>query len=273
VKFHRTFLFVTVLLLTYPSHVASQQEKQEQPIPIGGRSGSPSSAEDLKRLREYAEQGNANEQFNLGMMYLQGNGVTQDYAEAAKWLRKAAEQGEIWAQCMLGAIYADGLGITQDYIEAYTWLTLSVDLAADKQSQVIRKATDLRDSVARKMTQQQIEEAQRLAKEWADRLQTGMDNGVYLAGRGVTPPVVLIEARPPYTEEARRSRVQGDALLQFIVRKDGTADSFKIVRRLGYGLDESAIDTVKKRYRFKPGTFQGKPVDVKILLLFNFKLY
>jgi hypothetical protein len=196
-----------------------------------------------------------------------------DYAEAAKWLRKAAEQGETWAQGMLGAMYADGLGITQDYVDAYMWLTLSVDLAMDKQSQVIRKAADLRDPIAKKMTPQQTAESQRLAREWADRLPHRMDNGVYLPQKGVTSPVVLAGARAIYAEEAIEARVQGIVLIQCVVRKDGTADAFKIIRKLGYGLDESAIYTIKKHFRFKPGTLQGEPVDMMTLIETTFRLY
>jgi TonB family protein len=271
--FYRTLLFTIILLLIYPTYAASQQERDETHSPIGGSGGRTRDAEILKQIRNDAEQGDTEAQVNLGMMYLQGNGVPPDHAEAAKWFRKAAEQGENSSQCMLGAIYADGLGVSRDYIEAYMWLTLSVDLATDKQSQVIRKATYLRDSIAKKMTQQQTAEGQRLAKEWADRLPQRMDNGVYYAGRGVTSPVVLVDARPPYTEEARRERVHGDALIQCIIRKNGRAENCKVLREIGYGLDQSAINTIETKYRFQPGAFQGKPVDVQILLKFNFDMY
>jgi TPR repeat protein len=59
-------------------------------------------------LREWgilAEQGNAKAQFNLGVMYAKGLGVSQDYKEAAKWFRKSAEQGHENAQYNLGLIY------------------------------------------------------------------------------------------------------------------------------------------------------------------------
>ena len=90
---------------------------------------------------------------------------------------------------------------------------------------------------------------------------------------GVKPPVVLEDPLPPYTEEARRANVEGKILLQLIVRKDGTADSFNILQGLGHGLDESAIRTVANRWRFKPGTLDGNPVDVQILIEVAFRLY
>ena len=68
-----------------------------------------------------AEQGDASAQFNLGLIYRKGKGVTQDYKEAIKWFRKAAEQGDAEAQFNLGLIYRKGKGVTQDYKEAIKW--------------------------------------------------------------------------------------------------------------------------------------------------------
>ena len=52
-----------------------------------------------------AEQGDADAQFNLGVMYDEGDGVPQDYKEAFKWYRLAAEQGDAFAQFELGVMY------------------------------------------------------------------------------------------------------------------------------------------------------------------------
>ena len=68
-----------------------------------------------------AEQGDANAQCNLGVLYFCGRGVSKDYNEAAKWYRKAAEQGHAAAQCNLGALYDSGKGVSQDYNEAAKW--------------------------------------------------------------------------------------------------------------------------------------------------------
>jgi periplasmic protein TonB len=98
-------------------------------------------------------------------------------------------------------------------------------------------------------------------------------NEVYSPGNGVKPPVPLRQPLPGYTEEARRVRVEGIVLIQAIVRRDGTVDSFKILRGLGYGLDESAIRTIASQWRFKPGTLNGKPVDVQANIEVSFRLY
>ena len=110
-------------------------------------------------FRKVADQGSAGAQFNLGLMYADGQGVPQDYQEAVKWFRKAAEQGDADAQHNLGALYVKGQGVPQDYILAHMWINLSA-------AQSNEKAIKNRDIVASKMTPAQIAEAQRLAREW-----------------------------------------------------------------------------------------------------------
>jgi len=98
-------------------------------------------------------------------------------------------------------------------------------------------------------------------------------SGAYVIGEpGVKAPEVLYQSLPAYTDEARAARVEGNVLIQAIVRKDGTVDSFKILRGLGYGLDQSAITTISTKWRFRPGTFNGEPVDVQANIEVSFRL-
>jgi periplasmic protein TonB len=101
----------------------------------------------------------------------------------------------------------------------------------------------------------------------------GSGIGPYVVGGGVKAPALLFDPKPNYTEEARKARIEGVVLLQLVVRKDGSTDSFKVLRGLGYGLDESAISTINNKWRFKPGTKSGVPVDVQILVEVSFRLY
>jgi TonB family protein len=101
----------------------------------------------------------------------------------------------------------------------------------------------------------------------------GSGVGPYVVGNGVTNPVALYQPLPHYTEEARKARAEGIVLIQAVVRKDGSVDSFKILRGLGYGLDESAINTIATKWRFKPGTKDGQPVDVWANIEVTFRLY
>ncbi|HFC6390643.1 TPA: tetratricopeptide repeat protein, partial [Neisseria lactamica] len=87
-------------------------------------------ADDVSDFRENlqaAAHGNAAAQFNLGVMYENGQGVRQDYVQAVQWYRKASEQGDAQAQFNLGVMYAEGQGVRQDYVEAVKWFRQAAD--------------------------------------------------------------------------------------------------------------------------------------------------
>jgi len=113
---------------------------------------------------EGAERGNALAQFNLGLHYYDGRGVAQDYTEAVKWFRKAADQGYVEAMHNLGLMYAKGQGVPQDYVEAHKWS----DLAASRHQPGKKRDDSVNDRnfLAKRMTPDQIAEAQRMAREW-----------------------------------------------------------------------------------------------------------
>ena len=113
--------------------------------------------EAVKWWRLSADQGNASAQSNLGDMYADGKGVTQDYKEAVKWYRLSSDQGDADAQFNLGFMYETGQGVSQDYIRAHMWWNISA-------SSGHKNAESNRDKVAKKMTQQQIEKAQEMAR-------------------------------------------------------------------------------------------------------------
>ena len=81
----------------------------------------------IEKLLLAAEQGDASAQFNLGVMYADGEGVPQNYSEAVRWYRLAAEQGDASAQFNLGIMYANGEGVPQDYSEAMRWFQLAAE--------------------------------------------------------------------------------------------------------------------------------------------------
>jgi TPR repeat protein len=95
--------------------------------------------ETAKWWRKAAEQGYVKAEFNLGLLYKNGDGVTQNYAEAVKWFRKAAEQGQAEAQFNLGLMYDNGEGVTEDDAEAVKWYRK----AANQGSAAARKSLGL----------------------------------------------------------------------------------------------------------------------------------
>jgi hypothetical protein len=78
-------------------------------------------ADEVAELRARAEQGDAEAQFNVGVMYSDGRGVPQDEAQATAWFRKAAEHGNTDAQFCMGVNYESGLGVPKDDVQAVVW--------------------------------------------------------------------------------------------------------------------------------------------------------
>jgi protein TonB len=90
---------------------------------------------------------------------------------------------------------------------------------------------------------------------------------------GITPPEAILKPSPKFTEDAIRNRISGVVLLYGIIRRDGRVDSLRVVRNLGYGLDEEALATVSTQWKFKPATRNGQPVDCYINIEVSFTLY
>ena len=114
-------------------------------------------------FRQAAEQGHAVAQTTLGAMYADGRGVRQDHVEAVRWWRLAAEQGEARAQDRLGSMYYEGRGVVQDYVQAHMWRNLA---ASQQTTEERKRSVEARDALADLMTPAQLAEAQRLAREW-----------------------------------------------------------------------------------------------------------
>jgi TonB family protein len=99
----------------------------------------------------------------------------------------------------------------------------------------------------------------------------GTGGGPYRPGSGITPPGLLREVKPQYTEDARRLGVEGDVVLEIVVRADGTVGPVTVLQRLGSGLDERAVQAVRQ-WRFSPARRFGTPVDVLVEVAVEFKL-
>lgn len=99
----------------------------------------------------------------------------------------------------------------------------------------------------------------------------GFGGGVFRVGGGVTAPTLLQKVEPEYSEEARKAKYQGVVILYIEVTPDGRANNIRVQKSLGLGLDEKAIEAVK-RWRFRPGMKEGKPVAVAATIEVNFRL-
>jgi protein TonB len=99
----------------------------------------------------------------------------------------------------------------------------------------------------------------------------GVGGGVYRIGGDVSQPVLLVKVEPEYSEEARKAKYSGTVLLSIIVDATGMPRDIKVIRPLGLGLDEKAIEAVSK-WRFKPAMKGGHPVAVQANVEVNFRL-
>ena len=109
-----------------------------------------------------ANGGDPRAQYDLGLMYDQGQGVQQSDARAMEWYERAAQQGEPRAQYNLGLMYLNGQGVPPDLVKAYYWISLSANRGNVH-------ARDARDYVGEKMSTEQFADAKRLIQEYEEQ--------------------------------------------------------------------------------------------------------
>jgi TonB family protein len=118
-------------------------------------------------------------------------------------------------------------------------------------------------------TEQKASPLQKMQTEADDSTDIGT---IYNVGQRVSAPVLSYSVSPEYTDEARRAKVQGTVIVSIIVDTKGIPRNPQVVRPLGMGLDQKAIEAVM-RFRFKPAMKDGMPVPVNLNIEVNFKLY
>ncbi|MBC7927625.1 MAG: energy transducer TonB [Bryobacteraceae bacterium] len=99
----------------------------------------------------------------------------------------------------------------------------------------------------------------------------GTGGGVYRIGGGVSSPVPIFKPEPEYSEEARKAKFQGSVTLAIVIQADGTTSNIRVLRTLGLGLDEKAIEAVQK-WKFRPSQKDGRAVAVSANVEVNFRL-
>ena len=99
----------------------------------------------------------------------------------------------------------------------------------------------------------------------------GFGNGAARPGRGVTAPIPIYRPDPEYSDEARKSKFEGTVRLEIVVDERGNPSQLRVLRALGLGLVEKALEAVRK-WHFRPGTQDGRPVPVVAFIDVNFRL-
>lgn len=100
----------------------------------------------------------------------------------------------------------------------------------------------------------------------------GYGGGVMSVGGGVSAPQLIHSVQPEFTDQARQAKYEGVCQLQLIVDSNGNPENVQVVKHLGMGLDEKAIEAVRQ-YKFHPAMYQGHPVSVRMLVDVDFHLY
>jgi TonB family protein len=99
----------------------------------------------------------------------------------------------------------------------------------------------------------------------------GVTGSVFNVGGGVSAPAVIYKVDPEYSEEARKAKYSGTVMLSIVVDTEGRARDIRVVKSLGLGLDEKAIQALEK-WRFKPAQKDGRPVNARSTIEVNFRL-
>lgn len=99
----------------------------------------------------------------------------------------------------------------------------------------------------------------------------GVGGAVYTVGAGVSRPVVISRVEPEYSEEARKAKFSGMVSLEVIVDTQGLVRDIRVIKSLGMGLDEKAVEAVAK-WKFRPGMKSGQPVNVRARIDVSFRL-
>lgn len=129
---------------------------------------------EVEKLHVQAHAANPLAPYEMARMYMDGTAAeshAQDYGKAVRWFRMAAQQGMPDAQIELGQLYEKGLGVPQDYVMAHMWFNVAASLLSNTYVGGEREdAGQLRDTIALKMTPQQVADAQALARDWRPSL-------------------------------------------------------------------------------------------------------
>jgi TonB family protein len=262
----------------------------------------------LQLLRPLAEQGDKNAEVVLGLLYEGGRGVPQSFSEAARWYRLAAEQGHLNGQFLLGSLYERGLGVPEDLLEAYKWFRLAalqgladayhkvgkmfVDGSALPKSDVDALAMFYIAGDVALEARQQLEPTMQPSTIILAKLIARDCVGPRMTECSWLPPAPA-EDRPPlrppatlpvpitshaltrydYPMEAIRAGEQGGVAVQFVVKVDGTVSECSTMQTSGKArIDAAACAFVIRRWKYKPATMAGTPIEFRSAAIIVFQL-
>jgi TonB family protein len=143
---------------------------------------------------------------------------------------------------------------------------LLADHRSDEADQMLATAQSVYESWLGKNSMLALQVAARRAKQTVPETA-----GVYHVGRDVSAPSIRSKAEPAYSEEARKNKLQGTVQLSLVIDATGTPTQIAVLRPLGLGLDENAIEAVS-HWKFSPGMRNGAPVAIQTQVEVAFRL-
>ena len=197
--------------------------------------------------------------------------IDKQYPQAMEYFQRAkeADSGQAWRAEMWMAIVSER---ENNLTEAETHYRSTLAVEDAKSS----NAATIMELYARLLKAQgRVEEAKSYSERAAEaRLALAAQQPTSDAphiGNGIAPPKPVFKPEPEYTDEARAAKYEGTVVLAVEINSEGIAQNIRVIRGLGFGLDQNAIDSVSK-WRFQPATKDGVPVTVQANIEVNFRL-
>ena len=221
--------------------------------------------------RPLAEEGTARAQSNLGVLYENGKGVPADMNEALKWYRLAAEQGYAGAQNNLGLIYATGKGVMRDPVLAYMWFDLAAQSLTGDLAKTVASSRDvIAGSLSPEQAMQAVEMSRRCKAANYKQCESGASVAIATTPAVTSTPAIATTSHDvtanDYPSDALRFHESGSVTVTYVINEQGSVSTCSVVLTSGNGrLDEAACNLVKRRWKYRPATENGKPVTIQYI--------
>jgi len=196
---------------------------------------------------------------------LESSGQPEDYAKAMSLYRRVRDRRKVDVRLLLWRESSEGKdGVTKDPEAATFWLKQAAFEGSPAAKLLLAGDT--------KGAEEERAAGDTLTPPAAPaRPSLMVVPGVYHIGGGVTPPKFLHGENPEFSEQARSAKFSGRVEVYLIVDENGNPTHIRVVRGVGMGLDEKAVEAVRT-YKFQPAMIDGRPVKVDLYVAVNFQI-